>query len=97
MPLLGEDSNHNSDKAALLECTDDEKNYRAVRAEKNFGSSLQLVNVSPISGMPPDPSRTKTLPTGNASISEMVFNLIKNIVRYIGNLLLMHHMIFMQL
>lgn len=97
MPLLDEHSNHNSDKAALLECTDDEKNYRAVRAEKNFGSSLQLVNVSPISGMPPESSRTQTVPTGNASIPEMVFNLIKNIVRYIGNVLLMYRMVFMQL
>jgi hypothetical protein len=87
MSLLGEDSNHNSDKSALLECTDDEKNYSAVRAEKNFGPSLQLVNVSPISGIPRESSMSKTIPTGNATISELIFNLIKNIVRVMVDLL----------
>jgi len=92
--LLCEDSNHNSDKSALLECTDDEKNYSAVHAEKNFGASLQLVNVSPISGVPRESRMSKTLPTGKASISELVFNLIKNIVRVIGDLLQIHVMLY---
>lgn len=82
MSLIVEQYSISSDTSALLECTDDdENNYKTIHSEKKHGPSLQLVNVSPISGIARESSlKTDNVDTGNATISEEVFNLIKNIV-----------------